>query len=127
MLIDLGFCCQIDQQPCSYSGTLRYASDRVLRAWHKDEYAVKVETSDDVISLFYTMCALKDSAFHKMLQRFDPQTEMEKFIEHRSKAVTSSKNFARIFMQLQRKENATCSTIRSQWRDHFAPVQNQPE
>ena len=84
VLIDLGFCCIIDSQPCSYSGTLRYASDKVLRAYAANKHSVTVTTEDDRMSLVYSVLAFQFLGFQQELRQLVPNVKnIEAFIAHR--------------------------------------------
>lgn len=117
-LIDLGFCCRLEDQPCSYSGTLRYASDDVLRACVLDRNHVTVSKRDESFSLFYTILALADRSFSEALHRVDPKDGMEEYIEARRYAVqrrTRVIPFLKLIL-----ENPSVELIQEEWRKHFA-------
>ena len=83
VLIDLGFCVELDAQPCGYSGTLRYASDAVLEQWILNRERVTVTKNDDCVSLFYTILAIAHSSFEEALHDVDPLNDIDGFIETR--------------------------------------------
>ena len=120
ILIDLGFCCRLRDQPCPYSGTLRYASDAVLKACATHRKNVTVSKGDDLISLFYTILALADCGFSDALHQADPKQGVDKYILARRGAVQRYP-WALPFLQ-KLEENPSLDLIREEWRKHVAPA-----
>ena len=108
VLIDLGFCCEIKPQP--YCGTLRYASDQVLRAYDKDPKVVTVSKEDDIISLVYCAFAFEYRGFKDNLRQLQPNDGIEAFIIDRKRLFES---YSRFFQQLQ---HLTLQEVKSLWR-----------